>query len=69
MGFISNNRNQMSMLGYSLDDFVPQDSKCRFVINLVSELDLSRLYNRYSDQGNDAFEPSTMLATWFFCLQ
>ena len=66
MGFISNNRNQMELFGFSLDDFIPNDAKCRFIVDIVSKLDLTELYNRYSAQGNDAFEPSAMLATWFF---
>jgi len=65
MGFISNDRNQIDFLGYSLSDFVPANSKCRYVVKLISELDLSSLYQRYSDQGNDAFEPAMMLAVWF----
>ena len=28
MGFIQADRRQMKILGYSLDDFVSQDSKC-----------------------------------------
>ena len=66
MGFITSDRNQLNLLGYSLDDFVPPDAKCRFVARVVSELDLSKLYDDYSIQGNDAFEPSIMLATWFY---
>jgi transposase len=66
MGFITNNRNQISFIGYSLDDFVGQQAKCRFVVQLVSELDLQTLYNEYSEQGNDAFDPAAMLSTWFF---
>ncbi len=66
MGFINNNRNQLNLLGYSLNDFVPMNAKCRFVVDLVKQLDLSALYARYSKQGNDAYEPSTMLATWFY---
>ncbi len=65
MGFITNNREQMNFIGYSLDDFVEQNAKCRFVVKVVSELDLRELYNQYSDQGNDAFDPEIMLATWF----
>jgi transposase len=65
MGFKNNNRNQLDLLGYSLNDFVPMNAKCRFVVDLVNQLDLSALYGRYSNQGNDAFEPS-MLATWFY---
>jgi len=66
MGFIPYDRNQTLLLGYSLDDFVPQDAKCRYVIELVNRLDLSDLLEKYSDQGADSFDPALMLATWFF---
>jgi transposase len=66
MGFITANRNQMSLFGYSLDDFVPAEAKCRFVVRIVLELDLSGLYADYSPQGGDAYDPATLLATWFF---
>jgi len=66
MGFITANRNQIDLLGFSLNDFVPHDTKCRFVVDLVSMLDLSQLYQKYSEQGADAFDPSIILATWFF---
>ena len=66
MGFIAANRNQMSLFGYSLDDFVPAEAKCRFVVKIVQELDLSALYADYSPQGGDAYDPGTLLATWFF---
>jgi len=66
MGFIAANRNQMSLFGYSLDDFVPAEAKCRFVVRVVRELDLSGLYGDYSPQGGDAYDPATLLATWFF---
>lgn len=66
MGFIAANRNQMGLFGYSLDDFVPAEAKCRFVVKIVQELDLSHLYADYSPQGGDAYDPATLLATWFF---
>ena len=65
MNFVSKDRNQTHIIGFSLDEFVPKDAKCRFVVSLVNELNLKELYSRYSNQGNPAFEPSTMLATWF----
>jgi transposase len=65
MNFVSKDRNQIHIIGYSLDDFVPKNAKCRLVVSLVNELNLKQLYSRYSNQGNPAFEPSTMLATWF----
>ncbi|HUW31457.1 MAG TPA: IS1182 family transposase [Planctomycetota bacterium] len=66
MGFIAANRSQMRLLGYSLDDFVPAEARCRFVVRIVQELDLSGLYADYSPQGGDAYDPATLLATWFF---
>ncbi len=66
MGFIAADRNQLNLFGYSLDDFVPQEARCRFVAGLVTELDLTGLYADYSSQGGDAYDPGTLLATWFF---
>ncbi len=65
MGFITKDRDQINFLGYSLSDFVPPNAKCRYVVKLISALDLSCLYQRHSSQGNDAFKPSIMLAVWF----
>jgi transposase len=65
MAFRSFDRKQLDLLGYSIDDLVPKEAKCRFVVELVSSLDLSKLYTRYSLIGAQAFEPSSMLATWF----
>jgi transposase len=66
MGFITGDRSQLGLLGYSIDELVPVDSKCRFITSIIAHLDLRELYNRYSDQGNDAFDPGILLATWFF---
>jgi transposase len=65
MGFITGSREQQTLFGYSLDDFVDESAKCRFIAKLVSRLDLSELYGEYSDQGGDAYDPGLMLATWF----
>lgn len=66
MGFIFNDRRQQKLIGYCLSDFVSKDDKSRFVVDIVSKLDLTELYNRYSSQGNDSYDPKTLLATWFF---
>ena len=66
MGFKPYNRSQMSLLGYSVEEFARNDPKSRFVVELVSKLDLSGLYSRYSSQGGDSYAPDMMLALWFF---
>ena len=66
MGFISANRSQSHLFGYSLDDFVIPDSKCHHIVRWTERLDLSAVFADYSTQGGDAFDPRIMLATWFF---
>ena len=66
MSFITNDQNQLHMFGYCLSDLVPKNAKCRLVLNLVKRLKLKKLYHRYSSQGNHAYEPSVMLAIWFY---
>jgi transposase len=65
MGFRTLARNQIDLLGFSLDDLVEPDAKCRFIVHLVSQLNLDSLYGQYSDVGNYAIDPSALLATWF----
>lgn len=65
MGFITESREQQILFGYSLDDFVDQSAKCRFIVKMVEKLDLTKLYASYSSQGGDAMDPSILLATWF----
>ena len=66
MPFITADRDQMGVLGYSLSDLVEKDAKCRFVLALVERLDLRPLYARYSRRGAEAFDPAMMLACWFY---
>jgi len=66
MSFIPYDRNQIDLLGFSLDDFVPSTAKCRYVVELIKRLELAPLLERYSTQGADSFDPALMLAIWFF---
>jgi len=64
MGFITADRNELGFL--NILDSIPEDNKSRFVVKIVSQLDLSPLYSGYSDQGGDAYDPAPILATWFY---
>lgn len=66
MAFYKYNRNQLVLFSSSIADRVPQSDKSRFIVQLVSRLNLDSLYARYSDQGNDAYPPDMMLALWFY---
>jgi transposase len=65
MGFITADREQSIIFGFSLDEFVEKDSKCRYILKVIDKLDLRELYSRYSNQGAEAYEPKLILATWF----
>jgi len=64
--FIQADRDQTTLLGYSLSDLVEPDAKCRFALSLVQRLDLTALRDRYSNRGAEAFDPAMMLALWFY---
>jgi transposase len=66
MGFIKADRSQLNLLGYSISDFASSDKKIRFIVDIVSRLDLSSLFARYSDQGGDSYAPDLMLSLWFY---
>jgi transposase len=54
------------MLPASVNEYVEQDALCRFVVDIVSLLDLRELYSRYCSQGGDSYSPDMLLALWFF---
>jgi transposase len=66
MGFIKADRSQLNLLGYSISEFASSDKKIRFIVDIVSRLDLSSLFARYSDQGGDSYAPDMMLTLWFY---
>jgi len=65
MGFMTADRDQTVILGYSLSDFIEKDSKPYFIVKLIKELDLDELYSRYSTQGGEAYDPEIMLGILF----
>jgi transposase len=66
MAFYKYDRAQLVLFSSSLDERVPKSDKSRFIVQLVSQLNLDELYARYSNQGNDAYPPDMMLALWFY---
>ena len=64
MGFIRAEREQLDMLGYSLEEFVEQKSECRWLVEVLRQLDLGEFYGAYSGQGGEAYDPEVMLAVW-----
>lgn len=65
MGFITADRNQIILFPLSLDEYVDKDAKVRYIVAVIDKLNLSKLYERYSEKGTDAYDPKIMLAIIF----
>lgn len=55
-------RHQLYLLPPSLDEWLPENHLSRFIIEVIEQLDLTRLTSHYSGKGSEAYHPSMMLA-------
>ncbi|MGZ4976340.1 MAG: IS1182 family transposase [Methylobacter sp.] len=60
--FIQFDRNQQYLLPPSVDEWLPEGHLARFIVEVIDQLDLSKLTGRYSGGGSAAYHPSMMLA-------
>jgi len=60
--FIQFDRNQQYLLPPSVDEWLPEGHLARFVVEVIDQLDLSKLTRRYSGCGSAAYHPAMMLA-------
>jgi transposase len=59
-------RNTLFLMPPSVDDWVPDDHLARFVVDIVTRLDLSPITNSYAGRGSDAYPPNIMVALLFY---
>lgn len=61
--FIQYDRNnQQYLLPPSVDEWLPEGHLVRFVIEVIDQLDLSKLMRRYSGKGSATYHPVMILA-------
>ena len=53
-------------LQISMRDVLPPDHLVRFIVDVIAQLDLSRIYNQYSDQGAPPYAPELLLGLLFY---
>lgn len=53
-------------LQVSLRDVLPPSHLARFTVDIVSQLDLSSIYQKYSDEGAPAYAPEMLLGLLFY---
>jgi transposase len=60
--FIQFDRTQQYLLPPSVDEWLPEGHLARFIVEVIDQLDLSKLTRRYSGSGSAAYHPAMMLA-------
>lgn len=60
--FIQVSRQQTYLLPPSIDEWLPENHLARFIVEVIEQLDLSRLTSRYAGRGSAAHHPAVLLA-------
>ena len=60
--FIQCDRDTLYLMPPSVQDWLPENHLARFVVDIVSQLDLWPLVSAYAGRGSDAYPPGTLLA-------
>ena len=66
MSFKSIDRDTQFLFPPSVQDWLPEDHLARFVVDIVSRLDLSVLNASYKENGEAAYPPSMLLSLLFY---
>ena len=64
--FIPTNRDQQYLFPPSIRDWLPEEHLARFVVDIVSELNLQPLADGYSGKGHKAYHPEILLSLLFY---
>lgn len=64
--FKTSNRNQAFLLPPSIQDWLPKEHLARFIVEIVEQLDLSKIESQYSGKGKEAYDPQVMLSLIFY---
>jgi len=64
--FIQCDRDTLYLMPPSVQDRLPENHLARFVVDIVSQLDLWPLVSAYAGRGSDAYPPGTLLALLFY---
>jgi len=49
-----------------LEDALPANDLARFVVDIISQLELNKIYAGYAEQGGEAIAPEALLGLLFF---
>ena len=60
--FIDPDRKTPYLLPPSMEDWLPEGHLARFIVEVIEQLDVSRLVKQYAGRGCKAYHPATLLA-------
>ena len=60
--FIPYSREQQYLLPPSMNDWLPENHLARFIVEIVEQLDLSKLTGKFSGRGSRAYHPAMLLS-------
>lgn len=64
--FITTDRDQAYLFPPTIKEWLPENHLARFVVDIVSQLDLSPLVQSYKGVGSKAYHPEIMLSLLFY---
>jgi len=64
--FIEPDRNQGTFLPPRISDWLPEKHLASFIVDVVNQLDLSEIIERYGDTGSTPYSPRILLALLFY---
>jgi transposase len=64
--FINTNRDQQYLFPPSVQDWLPEDHLARFVVDIVSQLDIRPITEAYAGRGSKAYHPEILLSLLFY---
>ena len=64
--FITTNRDQQYLFPPSVQDWLPEDHLARFVVDIVSQLNIRSLTEAYGSRGSKAYHPEILLSLLFY---
>ena len=65
LSFIGSARVQVSFMPYDLNEWLPEDHLERFVVEIVSKMDLRQVYSSYSGKGSTPYDPKLLFSLIF----
>lgn len=64
--FISTNREQQYLFPTSVQDWLPEDHLARFIVDIVSQLNIRPLSEAYGAGGSKVYHPEILLSLLFY---